>query len=193
MIHRVCIARLRKSAEFLRNQGAVLNCATLARTCGVDRRFLSRYLAETNPELRLELGVIRSSGTGWRSRGLRGSYLNAASEIREEGNLPCYAALAEKLRWRRKRVIRYLREHEALATALQLYTDDEALMVSSARTILARGERVTRLGLADEMDRSYQTVLRILRARPKWEEDLGICRAERGSGVFKRLYPHRVQ
>ncbi len=189
MTHRVCIARLRKSAEFLRAQGAVLNCATLARKCGVDRRFLSRYLAETNPELRLELGVIRSRGTGW----FRGFYLSAASEIRKEGNLPCYATLAEKLRWPRKRVIRYLREHEELAATLRLHTDDEALMVSSARIILARGERVTRLGLADEMDRSYQTVLRILRAQPRWEEDLGVCRAGRGSGVFKRLHPHRVQ
>ncbi len=192
MTHRVCIARIRKMADSLRGQGAVLNCAALARECGVDRRFLSRYLTKENPELREELGVIRSRGTDWHSAERFHAYLHAVEAIRKEGDLPSFSTLAVMLRWRRKRVIRYLREHPALTESLGLYSDDEALMFRSARNILARGERVTRLGLADEMGCSYQTVLRVLRARPDWLEDLGICRAERNSGVSLRLYPHRA-
>ncbi|MGH2507212.1 MAG: hypothetical protein ACRDHZ_07365 [Ktedonobacteraceae bacterium] len=191
MTHRISVERIRRAAESLRTEGVILHCANLARRVGADRRFLCRYLDETRPELREELGIKRSRGTDWRSPTLFTAYINAAREVRENGDLPCYLTLSAKLKWRRKRVIRYLREHPELSEWIMLYSDDEALLHHSARIILARGERVTRLGLADEIKRGYQTVLRVLKAHPEWVEDLGICRARRNSGVWKRLYPKR--
>jgi uncharacterized protein (DUF2132 family) len=192
MEHKICIARIRRSGRKLAlKDGAVVNCTTLARLCDMDRRVLSHVINETMPELRDELRIVRSRGTDWKRDEVFRTYRRAARKVREDGDLPCHRFLAAKLNWRLKRVQRYLAKHPKLASQLDLYSDDEALMWRSARAILARDERVTRLGLADEMDRSYVTVMRILRARPKWVGELCIVRAKRGSGVRNRLYPHK--
>lgn len=192
MALKICIARVRRARQAMfSNEELVPNCTNLARAAGVNRRLLSHALNDKWPSLGQELNIVRSKGSDWKQKKVFKLYRDAGMKIRGEGDLPCFKLLAEKLGYRRKRVIKYLAQHPKLAEDLCLYDDDESLMWRSARAILQRNEEVTRLKLADEMDRSYGTVMRILKTRPKWVDELCIVRAGRNSGVRKRLYPHQ--
>ncbi len=185
----VRIQGIREAAQALHIEGRVLNCTNVAQRCQISRRKLSYLVNETMPDLKEELQIVRSRGEDWRQRDIFAAYKRAAVLVQEEGNLPTRRLLADKLTLSLGQVQRYLRKHHQLADSLSLYTEDEALLWKSARTILNRGDRVTRMALADEMGRSYTTVGVILKARPKWIEDLGVCRDRYASGVWKRLYP----
>jgi uncharacterized protein (DUF2132 family) len=184
----ISLNAMRTAASQLRSQHYQVNCAALARLVGLPRRTLSDTLNLHKPRLKQELGVERCKGTSWRQPQFYHLYETAAQSICEGGVLPTSSSLAAQLGWRLKRVQRYLHLHPKLAKRLHLYTEYEAQMWTAARALLARGERVTRLALADEMSCSYQNVLKIIKGRPGFVSDLGICRAPRCSGVGRRLH-----
>jgi hypothetical protein len=184
----VSLNTMRTAASQLRSQHLQVNCAALARLVGLPRRTLSDTLNLHKPRLKQEIGVECCKGTSWRQPQFYHLYETAARTICEGGVLPTPSSLATQLGWRLKRVQRYLHLHPKLAKRLNLYTEYEAQMWRAARTLLSRGERVTRLGLADEMNCSYQTILKVIRGRPTFTQDLGMCRAPRCSGVGKRLH-----
>lgn len=184
----VSLSSLRNAASQLRSGGYEVNCAALARSVGKNRRTLSDFLNVYNPHFKQALGVERGRGAAQPQAQHYSVYETAALAIREEGLLPCPSNLAARVGFSRKLVHRHLREYSDLAKRLCLYTEHEAQMWCAARVILSRGEQVTRLGLATEMNCAYQTVQKALKSRPSLVRHLALCRAPRCSGVGKRVH-----
>lgn len=190
----VSLGRVRIAASQLRLEHKQVNCAELACLVKLPYCTLSDTLSHHKPRFKQALRVERCRGSSWKQPQLYRQYETAARAIRDKGVLPSLSTLATHLKWRLKRVQKYLQSHPDLAERLHLYTEYEAQMWQAARAMLSRGEHVTRLGLADEMRCAYQTVQRVLRGRSSFLKDLGICRAPRCSGVGKRVHnkkPHR--
>ncbi len=182
----VSVEQIRQVALQLIAEKKVPNCTEVARRLKKNRRHV-RYLIfeKYHPPIS---EVIVTRGETWNLEVIYEKYRRSVVSIREEGNLPCVSRMAVILKIRPDSAKRFLRLHTDFTNKLNLVSEDESAMWEKARKMLARGEQVTRLTLAQEIGRSYTTVNSILKQHPRWIQDLGILRAENGSGVYKKLH-----
>ncbi len=187
---------LSKAVEELQQKDEHVNCTSLARHCRVPYSTMFHRLHTQFPELKEKLGIHRVRGRTHEQRKLFKIYVEAAEAISEEGELPSISSLSARLGWLRKRVRWYLEAHPTLARSLCIHSELEWRVWNACRALRDRGEKITRLAIAQEMrsyrktskHAGYRTIVAFLKKNPIYFEVFDIEKAEQGSGVALQVH-----
>lgn len=174
--------RLRSAACELREEHKQVNLAELSRKMSMHVDVLSNMLAFTIPEISLELKLVKASGRDWNQLQIFHLFKEAAAVVVREGDKPCPLFIAQKLKWNRERVSRYLHNHLDLAKQIGLHTDTEATVWRVGRQMRFKGEPVTLVTLSLQTGFAYPTIKKIMSRRPEFKEGVAIQKAKKGFG-----------
>lgn len=156
------------------------NIAAIARFMNVPRRTLADHLKDDR-ELMAQLGIERCTGKSWMTNDIHAQYRRAARAIKKAGGLPSVLSLSQALGFRRKRIVRYLREHRALALQLGIVDDYAGLVFQAGSDMLNAEVPVTRTALAAQAGICYAKLAKVLKTHPEFVKRLKISRASYGT------------
>lgn len=182
----VSVDQLQYTALQLKAEGTEPNCAQIAKRMGKTQKHIRHLVWEKYQGYGLEKVIVKSVKYSLKKAPNFSALRIARQKVAAREGIVCTGALSREVGWNRRRLTNYLNRYPLLANELSLVTDFDAHIWNLSCRLLNEGKKLTREVIADAAHCPYDLVRDILHRHPAWIEDLGICRADRGSGVFIR-------